>query len=142
MEEKKVIGLICEYNPFHNGHIYHIQKIKEMYPNSLLILVLSTSFTMRGEISILNKWDKTKLALENNIDLVIELPHYYATNSADIFAKGASFLGSAVIAGVKFAGGTINLAVGLLAIFFALGFVFLKMADKVPQSEESKPDIQ
>ena len=59
----------------------------------------------------------------------------------DIFAKGASFLGSAVIAIVKFAGGTINLAVGLLAIFFALGFIFLKIADKLPQSEESKTDI-
>ncbi|MDO5440404.1 MAG: MFS transporter [Erysipelotrichaceae bacterium] len=59
----------------------------------------------------------------------------------DIFSKGASFLGSAVIAIVKFAGGTINLAVGLLAIFFALGFIFLKIADKCPQSEESKKDI-
>ena len=59
----------------------------------------------------------------------------------DIFSKGASFLGSAVLAIVKFAGGTINLAVGLLAIFFALGFVFLKIADKCPQSEESKKDI-
>ena len=60
----------------------------------------------------------------------------------DIFAKGASFLGSAVISIVKFAGGTINLAVGLLAIFFALGFIFLKIADKQPQSEASKIDIQ
>ena len=60
----------------------------------------------------------------------------------DIFSKGASFLGSAVIAIVKFAGGTINLAVGLLAVFFGLGFVFLKLADKQPQSEESLPDIQ
>ena len=60
----------------------------------------------------------------------------------DIFSKGASFLGSAVIALVKFAGGTINVAVGLLAIFFALGFIFLKMADKIPQSEASKVDIQ
>jgi len=59
----------------------------------------------------------------------------------DIFAKGASFLGSAVIAIVKFAGGTINLAVGLLAIFFALGFIFLKIADKKPPSEASKKDI-
>ncbi|MBR3227610.1 MAG: MFS transporter, partial [Erysipelotrichaceae bacterium] len=59
----------------------------------------------------------------------------------DIFAKGASFLGSAVIAIVKFAGGTINLAVGLLAIFFAFGFIFLRIADRIPQSDESKVDI-
>ena len=52
----------------------------------------------------------------------------------DIFSKGASFLGSAVIAGVKFAGGTINLAVGLLTVFFALGFIFLKLADKQPKT--------
>ena len=85
----KKIGIICEYNPFHNGHIYHLQKIKEMYPNSMIILVISTSFTMRGEISILNKWDKTEIALKNGVDLVISLPTFYSTNSADIFASGA-----------------------------------------------------
>ena len=85
----KKIGIICEYNPFHNGHIYHLQKIKEMYPDSMIILVMSTSFTMRGEISILNKWDKTSIALKYGIDLVIELPTFYSTNSADTFAEGA-----------------------------------------------------
>ncbi len=83
------VGIICEYNPFHNGHIYHLQKIKEMYPDSMIILVMSTSFTMRGEISILNKWDKTSIALKYGIDLVIELPTFYSTNSADTFASGA-----------------------------------------------------
>ena len=85
----KKVGIICEYNPFHNGHIYHLQKIKEMYPDSMIILVMSTSFTMRGEISILNKWDKTNIALMYGVDLVIELPTFYSTNSADIFAEGA-----------------------------------------------------
>ena len=85
----KIIGLIAEYNPFHNGHLYQIKKIKELYPDSTLIVVLSSSFTQRGDISILNKWDKTKIALDNNIDLVIELPFTYATQSSDIFAKGA-----------------------------------------------------
>lgn len=85
----QVIGLIAEYNPFHNGHLYQIQKIKELYPNSLLILVLSSSFTQRGDISILNKWDKTQIALNNQIDIVIELPFVYSTQSSDIFAKGA-----------------------------------------------------
>jgi predicted nucleotidyltransferase len=83
------IGIICEYNPFHNGHIYHIKKIKELYPNSIIILVMSGNFTQRGDISLINKWDKTKIALENNIDLVIELPFVFATQGADIFAKGA-----------------------------------------------------
>ena len=85
----KKIGIICEYNPFHNGHIYHLQKIKEMYTDSMIILVMSTSFTMRGEISILNKWDKTSIALSYGVDLVIELPVFYSTNSADIFSEGA-----------------------------------------------------
>ena len=84
----KKVGIICEYNPFHNGHIYHIKKIKEMYPDSMIILVISTSFTMRGEISILNKWDKTSIALTYGVDLVIELPTFYSTNSADTFASG------------------------------------------------------
>ena len=81
------IGIICEYNPFHNGHIYHIKKIKEMYKDSIIILVMSGNFTQRGDISLINKWDKTKIALENNIDLVIELPFVFATQGADIFAK-------------------------------------------------------
>ena len=85
----KKIGIICEYNPFHNGHIYHLEKIKEKYPDSIIILVMSSSFTMRGEISILNKWDKTYLAIKYGVNLVIELPTFYSTNSADTFAEGA-----------------------------------------------------
>ena len=83
------VGIICEYNPFHNGHIYHLKKVKELYPDSMIILVMSASFTMRGEISLLNKWDKTSIALKYGVDLVIELPTFYSTNSADIFAEGA-----------------------------------------------------
>lgn len=85
----KKIGIICEYNPFHNGHMYHIEKIKEMYPESLIVLVMSSSFTERGDISILNKWEKTEIALHYGIDLVIELPFVFSSQSADIFAKGA-----------------------------------------------------
>lgn len=85
----EIIGLIAEYNPFHNGHLYQIKKIKEKYPNSLLVAVVSSTFTQRGNISILNKWDKTQIALKNGIDLVVELPFVYATQSSDIFAKGA-----------------------------------------------------
>ena len=83
------IGIICEYNPFHNGHLYHLEKIKEKYPSSTIVLVLSGNFTQRGEISIINKWDKTKLALNYGVDLVVELPFIYATQGADIFAKGS-----------------------------------------------------
>lgn len=85
----KKVGIICEYNPFHNGHKYHLEKIKEMYPNSLIILVMSSSFTQRGEISILNKWEKTEIALNYGVDLVVELPFVYSSQGADIFACGA-----------------------------------------------------
>lgn len=85
----KIIGIIAEYNPFHNGHLYQINKIKEKYPDSIIIAVVSSSFTQRGDVSIIDKWTKTQIALDNNIDLVVELPFVYATQSSDIFAKGA-----------------------------------------------------
>ena len=87
------IGIICEYNPFHNGHIYHLEKIKEKFPDSFITLVLSSSFTERGEFSFLTKWDKTRIALKYNVDLIVELPFIFATQSADNFAYYAvSFL--------------------------------------------------
>lgn len=86
---KKIIGVIAEYNPFHLGHRYQIEKIKELYPDSIIIAIISTNFTQRGDISLLNKWNKTTICLNEGIDLVIELPTLYATQSADIFAYGA-----------------------------------------------------
>jgi len=83
------VGIIVEYNPFHNGHLYHIEKIKEMYPDATIVAVMSGNFTQRGEASILNKWDKTELALFYGVDLVVELPFVFATQGADIFAKGS-----------------------------------------------------
>ena len=84
-----IIGIVCEYNPFHNGHLYQIEKIKEMYPDCTIIAIMSGNFVQRGEFSILNKYDKTKIALNYGIDLVIELPVFYVLQSADIFAHGA-----------------------------------------------------
>ena len=83
------IGIICEYNPFHNGHIYHIKQVKKLFPDSFITLVLSASFTERGEFSFLTKWDKTRIALKYQVDLVVELPFIFATQSADTFAKYA-----------------------------------------------------
>lgn len=84
-----IIGIVVEYNPFHNGHLYQINKIKELYKDSLIIVCMSSSFTQRGELSILNKWDKTNIALNHDVDIVIELPYIYSTESSDIFAKYA-----------------------------------------------------
>lgn len=83
------VGLVVEYNPFHNGHLYHLNKVKEIFPNYIIILVMSGHFMQRGDVSIINKWDKTKIALEMGIDLVIELPFAFASQSADLFAYGS-----------------------------------------------------
>ena len=86
---KHIVGIIAEYNPFHNGHLYHIEKVKEMFPDSPIILVLGGNFTERGDISILDKWEKTAIAIKNGIDLIVELPFPFSCASADIFAKGS-----------------------------------------------------
>jgi len=84
-----IIGIICEYNPFHHGHAYHIEKVKEIYPNSLIILVLNGYFLQRGEASILTKEKKVAIALNEKVDIVIEHPFVFGSNSADIFAESA-----------------------------------------------------
>ncbi len=83
------VGVIAEYNPFHNGHLYHLNQIKRKFPNCILILILIGNFTQRGDVSVINKWDKTKIALSYGYDLVVELPFNLATSSANIYAKGA-----------------------------------------------------
>jgi len=83
------VGIIAEYNPFHNGHLYHLNKIKELYKDEEIILVLGGNFTQRGDVSIINKWQKTEIAKTAGIDLIIELPYFYSTQSADFFSYGA-----------------------------------------------------
>ena len=82
------IGIVCEYNPFHYGHLYHLNKIKEMYPDSNIILVLSGWITERGDLSLIDKFKKADIALNYGVNLVVELPFKYI-QSADFFAKGA-----------------------------------------------------
>lgn len=82
------IGIICEYNPFHYGHLHHLNEIKKMYPNSNIILVLSGWITERGDLSLIDKFKKTDIALNYGVDLVVELPFKYI-QSADYFAMGA-----------------------------------------------------
>ena len=85
----KSIGIIVEFNPFHYGHKYFIDKVRELFPNHTVVCIMSGNFTERGDVSIINKWNKTKIALDNNIDIVVELPYLYATQSADYFAYAA-----------------------------------------------------
>ena len=86
---KNVIGLIVEYNPFHNGHLYHIQEIDRLFEDNIKIAVMSGDYVQRGEPSLINKFEKTKIALSQGIDIVIELPIFYSSQSAEIFAKGS-----------------------------------------------------
>ena len=85
----RVVGIVAEYNPFHYGHLYQIRKVKEMYPDSIIIAIISTNYTQRGGFSLINKWDKTRLCLKYGIDMVVELPTLYTTQGADMFAYGA-----------------------------------------------------
>ena len=85
----KVLGIISEYNPFHNGHLYHLIKSKKITNAEYTIAVISGNFTQRGNCSLVDKWSKTEMALLNGIDLVIELPVLYSISSAENFAEGA-----------------------------------------------------
>ena len=85
----KVVGIIAEYNPFHNGHSYHIQNTKAQTGADFVVAVMTGNFTQRGNTSVINKWEKTKMALNGDADLVIELPTIYSISSAENFASGA-----------------------------------------------------
>jgi len=86
---EKVLGIITEYNPFHNGHLYHLNESKKQTNCQYSICVMSGNFTQRGATSIIDKWSKAKMAIQNGIDLIIELPTLYAISSAENFAYGA-----------------------------------------------------
>lgn len=84
-----VVGVIAEYNPFHNGHKYQLDQIKKLTHADYCIVVMSGDFVQRGSPAIIDKYSRAKMALQNGADLVLELPVYYATGSAEYFAAGA-----------------------------------------------------
>ena len=81
-----IVGIICEYNPFHNGHLYQINKIKEEKPDSKIVAIMSGNTTQRGEFSIFEKYKRAEIALHLGVDLVLELPFPYSSSTAEIFA--------------------------------------------------------
>ncbi len=85
----KVVGLITEYNPFHNGHKYHIEQARKITGADYCIAVMSGNFVQRGTPAMMDKYSRAKMALQNGVDLVLELPACYATGSAEYFAQGA-----------------------------------------------------
>lgn len=87
-----VCGIICEYNPFHNGHKYHIEQTREKFGATHIVGVMSGNFTQRGDVAVIDKYRRAETALKNGVDLVIELPVVYSLGSAEQFAQGAVYL--------------------------------------------------
>ncbi|PLS16576.1 nucleotidyltransferase [Bacillus sp. M6-12] len=83
------LGVIVEYNPFHNGHAYHLRKSKEAAGADLIAAVMSGPFLQRGEPALISKWARAEMALSAGADLIIELPYKFASQKAEIFAEGA-----------------------------------------------------
>lgn len=84
-----VTGIVVEYNPFHNGHIHHIKEARQKTNCDVLVAVMSGNFVQRGEPAIINKWERTKAALEHEVDLIIEIPFPFVNQNASVFAKAA-----------------------------------------------------
>lgn len=84
-----ILGIVSEYNPFHNGHIHHLELSKKLTKCDFTVAVMSGNFTQRGDTALVDKWTRTEMALKSGVDLVIELPTLYAISSAENFADGA-----------------------------------------------------
>ena len=82
----RVLGIVCEYNPFHNGHAYQMRKAREESGADAVICVMSGHYTQRGEPAIVDKWTRTRMAIMGGADLVIEMPTFYAMSGAESFA--------------------------------------------------------
>ncbi|ACL69775.1 nucleotidyltransferase [Halothermothrix orenii] len=84
-----VLGIITEYNPFHNGHLYHLNQARTITDSNAVICIMNGNFVQRGEPALIDKWARTRMALKNGVDLIIELPLIYGIRSAEYFAYGA-----------------------------------------------------
>ena len=89
MLNKKIIGIVAEYNPFHNGHLYQIEQVRKLHPTATIVSIMSGNFLQRGTPALLDKWTRAELAVQSGVDLAIELPFAFACRSAEYFAWGA-----------------------------------------------------
>ncbi len=128
----KILGITAEYNPFHNGHKYHIEKSREITGADCVVAVMSGNFTQRGEAAVLDKWERSRLAVENGIDLVIELPFVYACNRAEAFAEGAVD----ILKGMGAQYISFGSESGELAALYALAEGLIKDAGKIASARE------
>ena len=101
----KATGIVVEYNPFHNGHNYHATEARKLTNADVVIAVMSGNFLQRGEPAFVDKWTRTKMALQNGVDLVIELPYAFATCTRTNVCTGSHS----------------NLRCGPLSMLFVLG---------------------
>lgn len=85
----RILGIIAEYNPFHNGHLYHLQESQNIIKPDCTVCIMNGNFMQRGNTSLINKWAKAQMALNSGVDLIIELPVVYGISSAENFANGA-----------------------------------------------------
>ena len=92
----KFCSIICEYNPFHNGHLYQLQEAKRRSGADAILCMMSGDFVQRGEAAVLNKFTRAKHAVQAGADIVVELPTVFATSNAELFAKGAISILSAI----------------------------------------------
>lgn len=88
-QRAKVVGVVVEYNPFHNGHLYHLERAKEITGAEVVVAVMSGDFVQRGEPAAFDRFTRSKMALKGGVDLLVELPIIYSTQNAEIFALGA-----------------------------------------------------
>ena len=92
----KICAIICEYNPFHNGHLYQLKQAKALSNADFLLCIMSGNFVQRGEAAIMEKHMRAKHAVMAGADAVIELPTPFATSNAELFAKGAIHILSSI----------------------------------------------
>ena len=92
----KIAGVICEYNPFHRGHAYHLAETRARTGCDYIVACMTGSFVQRGEAACLSKWTRAEMALRSGADAVFELPALYAIRTADVFARG----GVAILSGI------------------------------------------
>ena len=85
----RIVGIVAEFNPFHHGHLYHLQSARRLTEADCVVIVMSGNYTQRGEPALVSKWARAEMALLAGADLVIELPVAYAMGSAEYFAFGA-----------------------------------------------------
>lgn len=113
----KICAIICEYNPFHNGHLYQLREAKRRSGADALLCVMSGNFVQRGEAAIMDKYTRAKHAVSAGADIVVELPTVFATSNAELFAKGAISLISSVpeVSHLCFGAETANKTAFLLA---------------------------